>query len=64
VIYDGNLHFTAQIITRDGRMWFYNGMEIIDSNVQPTLKHVGFIHSQTNLHACRGDVCAAIYARI
>jgi len=26
VIYYGNQHFTAQIVTRDGRIWFYDGM--------------------------------------
>ena len=65
VIYYANLHFTAQIITRDGRIWFYNGMEIIDPNVRPSLEHVGFIHSQTNLNTCKGgDACAVIYSRI
>ena len=64
VIYYANLHFTAQIITRDGRIWFYNGMEFVDSNVQPTLEHVGFIHNETDLGTCRGgEACAAIYAR-
>ena len=66
VIYYANQHFTAQIITRDGRIWFYDGMEIVDSNVQPTLQHVGSIRGHTNLlHTCRGgEACAAIYTRI
>jgi hypothetical protein len=54
VIYYANLHFTAQIITRDRRIWFYNGMEILDPNIQPTLEYVGIIHSQINMHTCRG----------
>ena len=65
VIYYANLHFTAQIITRDGRIWFYNGMEITDPGVQPCLEHVGFIHSQPNLNRSKGgDACAAIYSRM
>ena len=65
VIYYANLHFTAQIVTRDGRIWFYNGMEIVDQNEQPFLEHVGFIHSQTNWYTCKGgDGCAVIYSRI
>ena len=66
VIYYANSHFTAQIITRDGRVWFYDGMEISDPNIQPTLKYVGTtgIRSQINMHVCRGgEACALIYAR-
>ena len=66
VIYYANSHFTAQIITRDGRIWFYDGMEIVDPNMQPTLKYVGIIHSQTNMHTCHGrggEATALIYAR-
>ena len=62
VIYYANSHFTAQIITCDGRFWFYNGMEILDPNIQPTLKYVGSIHSQINMHTCRGEATALIYA--
>ena len=65
VIYYANLHFTAQIITRDGRIWFYNGMEIVDPSVPPTLEHVGFICSQSNLLTCKGgEACAVIYVGI
>jgi hypothetical protein len=65
VIYYSNLHFTAQIITRDGRIWYYDGMEIINRNVQPTLKHVGSIYDNADLHTCRGgQACAVIYARL
>ena len=64
VIYYANQHFTAQIVTRDGRIWFYDGMKITDPNVQPSLEHVGSIRSQSNLNRCRGGVaCAAIYSR-
>ena len=65
VIYYANSHFTAQIITTDGRTWFYDGMEIVDPNIQPTLEYVGTLHSQTNMNVCRGrEASALIYARI
>ena len=65
VIYYADQHFTAQIITRDGRIWFYDGMKITDPNVQPSLEHVGSIRSRSNLNRCRGGVaCAAIYSRM
>ena len=59
VIYYANSHFTAQIITRDGRIWFYDGMKILDPNIQPTLEYVGTIHSQINMHVCRGGEASA-----
>jgi len=63
VIYFSNSH-SAQIITRDGRIWFYDGMEILNRNLQPTLEYVGVIHNQFNMHTCRGgDATALIYAR-
>ena len=63
VIYYANSHFTAQIITRDGRVWFYDGMQIIDPNIQPTLEYVGTIHSQIDMRVCRGGGASAlIYA--
>ena len=65
VIYYANSHFTAQIITTDGRTWFYDGMEIVDPNIQPTLEYIGTLHSQTNMNVCRGrEASALIYARI
>ena len=44
VIYYANLLFTAQIIMRNGRIWFYDGMKFMEPDVQPCLEHVGFIH--------------------
>jgi hypothetical protein len=67
VIYYADQHFTAQIITRDGRIWFYDGMKFTNPNIRPCLEHVGFIHSQSslNLNKCKGgNACAAIYSRI
>ena len=66
VIYYGSLHFTAQIITHDGRIWFYDGMKLMDPDVQPCLEHVGFIHRrQSSLNKCKESyACAAIYSRM
>jgi hypothetical protein len=65
VIYYADQHFTAQIITRDGRIWYYDGLALINPNVQPTLKEVGSIHCRPDLQSCRGgQATAAIYARI
>jgi hypothetical protein len=30
IVYYGGQHFTSQVITRDGRLWFYDGMQIAD----------------------------------
>ena len=68
VVYYGNHHdhFTNHIITRDGRIWFYNGMAILDQQVRPALECVGSIHNQQDsdlLYSCRGNnMCAVIYA--
>ena len=42
VIYYSHEHFTTQIITRDGRVWFYDGMLI--TLTVPTLNCVGSIN--------------------
>ena len=65
VVYYGHHHFTDHIITRDGRIWFYDGMALLNRQVQPTLECVGSIRTQMDLlYNCRGnDVCAAIYAQ-
>ena len=65
VIYYTNLHFTTQITTCDGRIWFYNRMKFTDLDVQPCLEHVGFIHCRSSLNRCKeGYACAAIYSRM
>ena len=63
VIYYSQNHFTTQIITRDGRVWFYDGMAITDPTVEPTLVCVGSINDPSfSLQVCRGGVpCAALY---
>ena len=66
VVYYGHHHFTNHIITRDGRIWFYNGMAIANHQRPALLECVGSIHSQQDLdllYNCRGNsVCAVIYA--
>ena len=65
VVYYGHHHFMNHIITRDGRIWFYDGMAIANRQ-RPALECVGSIHSQQDLdllYNCRGNsVCAVIYA--
>ena len=63
VIYYSHNHFTTQIITQDGRVWFYDGMSIINPTVEPTLRCVGSINDPYfSVQVCRGGTpCAAIY---
>jgi hypothetical protein len=63
VVYYAHEHFTSQVITRDGRVWFYNGMAVARQNI-PTLEHVGSINDMTfDLRSCRGgSPCMALYA--
>ena len=64
VIYYADHHFTAQIVTRDGRIWHYDGLALVNPNIQPTLEEVGFIHCCPDLQSCRGGrATAAIYAK-
>ena len=65
VVYYAHEHFTSQIITRDGRVWYYDGMAVARQNV-PSLKHVGSINDASfNMQYCRGgSPCLAIYARV
>jgi len=66
VIYYSNNHFTTQIIMRDGRVWYYDGMLITDLMVEPTLDCVGSINDPSfSVQACRGGTpCAALYCLI
>ena len=63
VIYFIHNHFTTQIITRDGRVWFYDGMSITNPTVEPTLDFAGSINDPSfSVQACRGGIpCAALY---
>ena len=65
VIYYAHEHFTSQVITRDGRVWFYDGMAVADQNT-PTLEHVGSINDTSfDLQSCRGgSPSLVLYARI
>ena len=65
VIYYGSQHFTSQLVTRDGRLWFYDGITIADPSIEPTLELVGSIQSQPSMNMCEGRrACAIIYARL
>jgi hypothetical protein len=64
VVYYAHEHFTSQVITRDGRVWFYDGMAVARQNT-PTLEHVGSINMSFDMQSCRGgSPCLALYARI
>jgi hypothetical protein len=56
VIYYADEHFTVQIVTHDRRMWYYDGLALINIDIQPTLEEVasGTIHCQPDLQSnCR-----------
>ena len=63
IIYFIHNHFTTQIITQDGRVWFYDGMSITNPTVEPTLDFAGSINDPSfSVQACRGGIpCAALY---
>lgn len=65
VIYYAHEHFTSQIITHDGRVWFYDGMAVTHQN-DPALEHVGSINNMSfDMQSSRGgSPCMAIYSRI
>ena len=54
VIYYTDQHFTAQIVTHDGRIWYCDGLAIINPDIQPTLEEVGFIQCRPDLQSCKG----------
>ena len=65
VVYYADQHFTAQIITRDGRIWYYDGLALTNQHIQPTLKYVGSMLCRPDLLTCGGGrASAAIYARL
>ena len=67
VIYYANQHFTqtAQIVTHDRRIWYYDGLVLVNANVQPSLEEIGSIHCHPDLQNCRGgQATAAIYAKL
>ena len=45
IIYYSQYHFTTQIITKDGQVWFYDGMSIADPTVNPTLEYITSINN-------------------
>ena len=55
-------HFTTQIITQDGCVWFYDGMSITDLTMEPTLVCVGSINCPSfSVQICRGGTPCAVY---
>ena len=65
VVYYADQHFTTQIITHDGRIWYYDGLALKNPNVQPTLEEVGSIHRRPDLQSCQGgQATAVVYARL
>ena len=66
IIYYSQSHFTSQIITRDGRVWFYDGMSLTNPTVDPTLEYISSINSPLfTKQICRdAQSCAAIYSLI
>ncbi|KAF8867601.1 hypothetical protein BD779DRAFT_1464052, partial [Infundibulicybe gibba] len=60
VIYHGNDHFTARIITREGDIWYHDGM-LTGSELIPD----GTLASRVDLTTCRSRVAiVAVYALI
>jgi hypothetical protein len=65
VVYYADLHFTAQIVTRDGRIWYYDGLAIANESVLPTLKYAASMLSQPDMLTCKGSLaCVAIYTKV
>ncbi|KII82619.1 hypothetical protein PLICRDRAFT_106497 [Plicaturopsis crispa FD-325 SS-3] len=61
LIYHGEFHFTSRIITRDGKLWFYDGV-----TTGGTANLEGFIEniSERELRECKGrKIVLAVYAR-
>lgn len=55
-------HFISYVITKDGQIWFYDGMSYLNN---PTMEYCGTLHNQPlQLKTCRGgQASVAIYAR-
>ena len=54
-------HFVSYVITKDGQIWFYDGMSCLSN---PTMEYCGTLHNQPpQLETCRGgQASVAIYA--
>ena len=65
VVYYAHEHFTSQIVTCDGRVWFYDGMSVARQK-SPTLEHVGSINDMSfDMKSCRGgSPCLVLYTRV
>ena len=55
-------HFVSYVITKDGQIWFYDGMTYLSN---PTMEYCGTLHNQPpQLETCRGgQASVAIYAQ-
>jgi hypothetical protein len=64
VIYYAHNHFTSQVITHDGAVWFYDGLSLVDMTAEPTLEYVGSINNSffSLQHCSGGTPSAAIYS--
>ena len=65
VVYYADQHFTAQLSPVMGELGYYDGLALINPNVQPILEEVGSIHCQPDLQSCQGgQATTVIYARL
>ena len=66
VVYYADQHFTAQLSPVMGELGYdYDGLALINPNVQPILEEVGSIHRQPDLQSCQGgQATAIIYTRL
>ena len=55
-------HFVSYVITKDGQIWFYDGMSYLSN---PTMEYCGTLHNlPPQLNTCRGgQASVAIYTR-
>ena len=56
-------HFVSYVITKDGQIWFYDGISYLSN---PTMEYCGTLHNQPpQLETCRGgQASVVIYAQI
>ena len=52
VVYYADQHFTAQSSPVTGELGYYDGLALINPNVQPILEEVGSIHCKPDLQSC------------
>ena len=60
IVYYGEYHFTSRIITKDGKIWFNDGIETGGKSIEE-----GHLSTMTdeNLRKCKGkDLVLTVYA--